>query len=445
MASPTIEKEIFSFDGSTHSKSQYTEPDRYSSLFATIRNAKTVSLQGANLSPSLSSAFDGGLTINLLHFNRVLDFNAEKNLVTVEPGIKLGDLLKFLSSHNKWLSVLPGHPNITVGGCVGHNIHGKGKGYFRDIVDSLKLFHPQFEERNCSANENQELFELTVGGLGSTGLITSVTLKIEELKGRSIVSEKLPCKNLLDAIDLLKKYSSEKKGAVYSWNNFSITNEGSFGKGYVFIDRFDQRDKKSDFQFQDLTPNTRRSARFGALAPVLTSFFVPVYDLLQKFKPKEQRLGLFEGSFPISGKEVYYSAMGKKGFLEHQVLIPIEKAEEYGKSIREAYNKHKPKITLGSLKSLDGSPRYLRFCKTGILFTVNVHNNNKALPFLEELDQALIRCDGIPNLSKDSRLSRATIQKCYGPQFDQFLIDLKNIDPEFKFRSKLLDKILETQ
>ena len=86
---PKKETKIRSFDGTEETTSFICRPDRYDALFSTIDGESSVSMQGAGLSLPLASATSGSLTIKTKAFNRILSFVPQKNIITVEAGIRL--------------------------------------------------------------------------------------------------------------------------------------------------------------------------------------------------------------------------------------------------------------------------------------------------------------------------------------------------------------------
>ena len=105
-----------------------------------------------------ASALQGGLTVDMRSFNRILDFDKERGLVRVEAGICIGELNNFLIPSGWQLPVLPGYPMITVGGCVAFNVHGKSQykiGLFMDWIEQLTVYHPLKGELVCSASLNE--------------------------------------------------------------------------------------------------------------------------------------------------------------------------------------------------------------------------------------------------------------------------------------------------
>ena len=105
--------------------------------------------------------------------------------ITVEAGLTISDLLKFTIKHNMWLPQIPGYPFITLGGIVATNSHGKScdtHGTVRRAIKKIKLFHKIHGWLDLSENENKEIFELTIGGLGLTGTIIAITFQLEKIE-----------------------------------------------------------------------------------------------------------------------------------------------------------------------------------------------------------------------------------------------------------------------
>ena len=121
---------------------------------------------------------------------------------------------------------IPGYPFITLGGIVATNSHGKScdtHGTVRRAIKKIKLFHKIHGWLDLSENENKEIFELTIGGLGLTGTIIAITFQLEKIENVLFDTE-------IEKVDSLKDCSTKilnskgEKNFVYSWNradNFS--------------------------------------------------------------------------------------------------------------------------------------------------------------------------------------------------------------------------------
>ena len=177
----TEEKKIFSFDKNFSHNILFSKPDKYKSLEDISNNYDEIISTGSNLSYSPLAINKDGILLELKKFNRILGFNKEEKIITVEAGMTLMEFLNFTLKENLWIPQLPGYPTITIGGAVAANSHGKScgiHGTIRNSIKSILLFHKINGWINLSENENKEIFDLTIGGLGLTGTIVSVTFNL---------------------------------------------------------------------------------------------------------------------------------------------------------------------------------------------------------------------------------------------------------------------------
>jgi FAD/FMN-containing dehydrogenase len=123
-------------------------------------------------------------TTKLAH---VLDFDTLAGTVTVECGITWEQLIRFL--HAKQESVAgswgihqkqTGADDLTLGGALSANIHGRGLSYapFVQDIASLRAIQPDGQILLCSRQSNPALFRLAIGGYGLFGFVTELTLRL---------------------------------------------------------------------------------------------------------------------------------------------------------------------------------------------------------------------------------------------------------------------------
>ncbi|TLZ44064.1 MAG: FAD-binding oxidoreductase, partial [Methanobacteriota archaeon] len=75
---------------------------------------------------SLSGAAIGpGIVLDTTRMHRILDFDADRRTITVEPGLLLSSLNQFLAEHGLRFAPDPGSQDLCrIGGMVGHNASG---------------------------------------------------------------------------------------------------------------------------------------------------------------------------------------------------------------------------------------------------------------------------------------------------------------------------------
>jgi decaprenylphospho-beta-D-ribofuranose 2-oxidase len=433
--------ELSSFDGTETIRGELACPDRYRHLFATLSSGRTVIPRGAGLSYCNASAGIGVRSVSSLRFDRILDWDEESGRVVVEPGLRVGDLLEFASAR-RWLpAVLPGHPMISVGGCVGFNVHGKSQyhgGNFIDCLERIVVFHPDRGEIACGPSEEPELFELTVGGFGLTGFITSVCIRLQRLRGTAIRRDRIPVRNLLEAVQVMEAHC-EEVDALYSWNDLNRRGE-SFGRGIVYLERFCSDPPPRATRFRRLSPEARGRLPWGVFSAPVTKAFTRAYGALESRRGKQSLLDLKAGSFPINGKETYFRLFGSTGLREYQLLVPRSSWESVVAELERILARSGVPATLGSLKLFRGETRLLNFAGSGVCLALDVPATPGALGLFELLDALVLEAGGIVNLSKDSRLSGAFLRKVF-PEYEAFRERLGNYDPKRRFDSALRRRI----
>src|SRR5688500_9351655 len=124
----------------------------------------------------------GGTALDLTKMNRILSLDASGDpaTVTVQAGVSLDSLMRALLPFGLWVPVLPGTRQVTVGGAIAADVHGKNhhtQGSFGNHVRSLDLLMADGEMRTVTPDgDTRTLFWATVGGMGLTGAILRATV-----------------------------------------------------------------------------------------------------------------------------------------------------------------------------------------------------------------------------------------------------------------------------
>ena len=244
-------------------------------------------------------------------FDRILALDSERRELVVEAGVTLGQICTAVAAVGLWFPVLPGHPRITVGGCLAFNVHGKTQhdvGHMADHVESLVLLHPELGEVTCSRVEHKELFRLTLGGMGLTGLIVNATLRLQALLGRSVSRTVQPVRNLLEAAELMRAAAESGTESLYSWNDLNRRGP-SFGRGLVFSDRFIAVPPDEPVRYRHLNAERPRLPPRSLWSVPTVRIVNEAYAWLQRRQSQQVRRAEM-AAFPINGSESYYRAFG---------------------------------------------------------------------------------------------------------------------------------------
>lgn len=118
------------------------------------------------------------ILLSLQNLNRVIALDTVKNKVTVEAGIRYGELCEHLHKNGYALHNLASLPHITVAGACATATHGSGdrNGNLATVVDSMEIVQANGDLAVFS-REQQDIASSIVG-LGGLGVVTKITLDV---------------------------------------------------------------------------------------------------------------------------------------------------------------------------------------------------------------------------------------------------------------------------
>lgn len=164
-----------------------------------------------------SVAIHGGIMLDFTHMNRILELDTENLTVTVEPGVLLMDLSKFVEDHDLFYPPDPGEKSATIGGNISTNAGGMRAvkyGVTRDYVRELKAVMPdgtvmQFGGKSVKNSSGYSLKDIIVGSEGTLCVITEAVLKLLPLP-KMTVSLLIPFQSTEKAIETVPKIIRSK-------------------------------------------------------------------------------------------------------------------------------------------------------------------------------------------------------------------------------------------
>lgn len=436
---------IKAFDGSHLTKTKVALPDRYRHLDELP--CSFVSRGGGYSYSPLSFAGDKP-SIGFSRFNRILRFDPDNLEIDVEAGITLAKLLAFLMPRGFWSPVIPGYPAITVGGCIAGDVHGKSQplhGNFRNWVKRLALHKEGRGPEVCSMDCNEDLFNLTCGGLGLTGPIIWATLKLIPLDGGLVKLRRQSVSNLWEAYRLLNEISFQNEFA-YSWHRPWSWGDRCFGQGQIFYGSVilgSPLPKKNDFEFNSLKNNASDRilplSFFGGMGNWRTRLIHGALNLFEK-KYEERSQMIFDSLFPFVRNRHYFSLYGQRGFREIQVLVPTHAIENFLKDFTNLNKTACPPAAFIALKLFRGKSDYLRYEGEGLSLAMDLASNESTDKFLNEIDRLCVFYKARPNPIKDSRLGREVFDACV-PEAEKFRIGLRRYGLFGKYASHTAQRL----
>ena len=88
---------------------------------------------------------DSALNENILlsrRFNKILHFDEDRGIIVCESGVTLSEIIDIFLPRGWFLPVVPGTKQITVGGAIASDVHGKNHhkvGCFSEFVGFIRI------------------------------------------------------------------------------------------------------------------------------------------------------------------------------------------------------------------------------------------------------------------------------------------------------------------
>jgi decaprenylphospho-beta-D-ribofuranose 2-oxidase len=435
------EAPLVSFDGGVRMRVRLMRPDRYRHLEALGDEAPRI-VRGGGYSYAAAGFGEGVVVQDARAFDRVLAFDPEGGTLECEAGTTLGKLHAILTPRGFYLPAQPGYPRITVGGCVAADVHGKNQardGNFGRSVIGLRLFHPHQGTR--AVGPEDEAFELTLGGLGLTGHIVSVHLRLARLPSPIVRVKRVAIASLEETLPRLDA-AGGRAPFLYTWQDFTARGK-AFGRGFVYVGDFATEGgipSPAEGRYAAIDASSRDRPGLAFFNRLTTPLFNRAYGLSQSWTAHERLLPLFDFLFPVARKVAYFRLFGRRGFHESQVLVPRAAFGSFLGALRGYLSDHGTPVTLASCKLFAGRERFLRFDGEGVCLALDFPRGPAGDRLLRFLDDAVRDHGGRPNLVKDSRLGMATVKACY-PEYEAFREGLRRLDPRRLYRSELSERL----
>ena len=405
------------------------------------RNEEFQIPRGAGLSYAPASFGKDKLIRDMCSFDRILEFDESSKIVVVEAGISLKKLLTWSFSKQLFLPVLPGQPEITVGGCVAANVHGKNPykdGTFMEQVEWIELSHPTLGTKIISRSNEKKIFDATCGGLGLTGIITKVALKLQKLSSEIVILSPKKTESLKNTLEIMKQHTSDD--LLYSWNMGSTL--FNFGKGIVTSGIFSDDSSSKTLQIKERKSmnSNDRLLPFSLWNTLSSPIINSINRKIQSGKNIVKK-DVYSALFPFVGTaRMFYGLYGSNGFNEYQVLIKKKYSVEFIDDLTKLIKSEKPSLTILVMKLFNGKQKLLHFSDEGLSIILNLKHCNSTLKFLKKLDDIVISYKALPYIVKDSRLTKEVVEQCY-PEYHVFKEILNEIDPKRIFKSELSERM----
>ncbi|MCX2732532.1 FAD-binding oxidoreductase [Saccharopolyspora sp. NFXS83] len=388
----------------------------------------------------------GGTVIDMTALNRIHDIDPDNAVVDVDAGVSLDQLMKAALPHGLWVPVLPGTRQVTIGGAIGCDIHGKNHhshGSFGNHVVSMDLLTADGEVRTLTPDgEGAELFWATVGGVGLTGIVLRAKVKMKRTESAYFIVDADRTKDLDETLELFSNGSDMNYDYSMAWFDAISTGpklgRSAFSRGSLAkLDELPPKLRADPLKFDAPQLLTFPDVFPNGLANKLT--FSTLSEVWYRKTPKAgrgqvQNLTAFYHPLDMFGE--WNRAYGSNGFLQYQFILPFEQHEALRTLVKRIAESGHVSF-LNVLKRMGDSSRApLSFAMPGWTITVDFPIKDGLSRFCQELDDLVLGAGGRLYFAKDSRTTPEMIQQMY-PRLDEWRKVRAAVDPQGIFHSDL--------
>ena len=377
------------------------------------QNGQTVLAHGLGRSYGDSALNPGGglvLPRGMARFHR---FDEAEGIVRADAGVTLAELNDLSIPRGFLCPVMPGTRFVTLGGMVANDVHGKNHheaGSFGAHVLALGLRRSDGSTLVCSQATETDMLRATIGGLGLTGLIEWVELKLTPISSALLEVENIRFPHVRAFFDV------SRDSADWTYTVAWIDCQGAAGTMGRGIFSRARHAKSGGF---DRKPSGQLPF---PLTPPLSLINPPVlaaFNRLYYHRPAASFIGtapLDPFFFPLDAIKNWNRLYGPRGFYQYQCVVPMDGAPDAIERLLSIIRDARSGSFLAVLKLFGdhGAPGLLSFPMAGATLALDLPNlGYRTHVLMRALDQVVLAAGGRIYPAKDARMSQEMFRAGY--------------------------------
>lgn len=392
----------------------------------------------------------GGTVIDTTPLNRIHTIDPDNAIADVDAGVSLDRLMREALPYGLWVPVLPGTRQVTVGGAIANDIHGKNHhtaGSFGDHVVSMELLTADGGLRTLTPDGAEaELFWATVAGIGLTGIVLRARLRMTRTETAYFVVDNDRTADLDETLELISNGSDNDYDYTSAWFDTISTGtrlgRGAFGRGRLATrDELPPKLRGQPLKFEapqllsvpDVFPN--------GLMNKLT--LAAIGECYYRNTPKCRRgaiqnITAFYHTLDLVGE--WNRGYGTRGFLQYQFSTPPDAHEDLRRIVGKVAHSGQYSA-LNVFKTMGkGNRAPLSYPHPGWLVCLDFPIKEGLSRLCRELDEEVLAIGGRLYTAKDSRTDPETFHAMY-PRIGEWRTIRDAADPQGVFRSDMARRL----
>jgi decaprenylphospho-beta-D-ribofuranose 2-oxidase len=422
------------------STAELAEPDtpaRAAALLRAAEPSRGMIARGLGRSYNNAAQSAGGVVISTARLKRIIELDPATGLATCEAGVSLEQLMVAGLPAGWFVPVSPGTRQVTVGGAIAADVHGKNHhvaGSFAGHVPSFDLLLPSGELRTVTRDGDPALFWATAGGMGLTGLIVRATVQLKRVATSRVRVDTVRTADIDETMAVLAEHD-KGYGYTVAWSD-SLARGARLGRSVITSGDFARLADLSPAGREDpfaFRPGARLGVPAGFPPGLVNRYTVALGNEAWYRKAPRQRTGELQtiGTFfhPLDGIRNWNRVYGPGGFRQYQYVLPFGQEAAVRRSFELVAGARAPSFVTVLKRFGEGDPGLLSFPMAGWTLALDFPARTPGLAsLLGSLDRLVVEAGGRVYLAKDSRVPAEVLEQMY-PRLDEFRKMRAELDP----------------
>lgn len=369
--------------------------------------------------------------------DRLLAFDPATGLLRAEAGLSLYDLVHLFLPRGWMPPVVPGTQFVTLGGAVASDIHGKNhhvSGTFGRHVTWLRMRLADGRIVETTRELHPDLFLATIGGMGLTGHILEVEVRMVRVPSPWILGESFRVPNLRSYLDALRD-AAAKWPMTVGWID-CVSRGERMGRGILMCGRWAEPSEAPS-----RPPAAKRRIAFPFELPfsLVNGLSVPAFNALYFHRhPSRPKRGIVHPEsffYPLDAVLRWNLIYGRRGFTQYQCVLPEKDNPGASERFMAELTRRGGASFLCVIKDCgDEGEGILSFPKRGISVATDLAVGPDTPKLVRELNEVVIAEGGRVYLTKDAFTTAEQFARME-PRLPRFREIQRRWDPEGRLAS----------
>jgi FAD/FMN-containing dehydrogenase len=341
--------------------------------------------------------------------DRLITFDAQSGLLRAEAGLPLFKLNRIFLPRGWSIPVSPGTQFVTLGGMAASDVHGKNHhvaGCFGEHVRALRMRVADGRILEVSEQLEAELFRATLGGMGLTGHILEVELRLQRVPSAWIWQEVEPAPDLDRLVTRLLE-ASHRWPFTVGWVD-ALAGGAAMGRGLLIKGRWAEPSEAP------ASPPALRDPISLPLCPpngILGRRRVKAFNAFYWRWNGRRRSGIVHPVrffYPLDALLDWNRLYGRRGFTQYQCVLPAAVAGSACGRLFDALARRRGASFLTVVKDCGAEGRgMLSFPRPGISVALDLPMEGESTQrLIDALNEVVLEHEGRIYLTKDALTRR---------------------------------------